>query len=348
MDKADDTVPRNGRKRRELATLSFLSSKRRVFVTPSRLWIGLPAAILLTSGPMERIPYLGHTILKWQVGSSSFLVLPEKGARLMNWNVTLGDGSVRDIIYWPEVSSLDNFHRIRGGNPILFPFCARTFDRGEIYHWRTDDGQRRAMPMHGLARQGAFRVTRLDEGGFSALFLPDAAAKEAYPFDYEFTVSYRFELTNLGTAPMPWSAGHHFYFTVPWTTGLDRKDYILEIPATRTLRHIDTGRLVDGPRLNPRELLTNPNLVDTIFTGLRGHNFALSERPTGQQLRFLTGFTNTASRDAAVVTWTENDKSPFYCIEPWMGPPNSPENKTGLHLVGPGQTQKFFVEITLR
>ena len=56
---------------------------------------------------MERIPYLGHTIFKWQVGASSFLALPEKGARLMNWNVTLGDGSVRDIIYWPEVENLD-------------------------------------------------------------------------------------------------------------------------------------------------------------------------------------------------------------------------------------------------
>lgn len=306
---------------------------------------------------MDRIPYLGQTLCRWQVGSSSFLALPEKGARLMNWHVTLGDGSVRDLIHWPEVASLDDFHRIRGGNPILFPFCGRTFDRGEIHHWRTEDGQRRPMPMHGLARQGNFRVTRLDEGGFSALFLPDAAAKEAYPFDYEFVVSYRFEnlgvfvefeLTNRGAAPMPWSAGHHFYFTVPWTAGLRRADYLLEVPATRTLRHLDTGRLVDGPRLNPRELLSNPNLVDTIFTGLRGHEFALTERPSGQQLRFLTGFTNTVSRDAAVVSWTETDKSPFYCVEPWMGPPNSPENKAGLHLVGPGQTQKFFVEVTLR
>lgn len=306
---------------------------------------------------MERIPYLGHTIYRWRVGTSTFLALPEKGARLMNWNVTLGDGSVRDIVYWPELSSLENFHRIRGGNPILFPFCARTFDRGEIHQWRADDGLRRPMPMHGFARQGEFRVTRLDEGGFSALFLPGEEARNGYPYDYEFVVSYRFEplglfveleLTNLGAAPIPWSAGHHFYFTVPWTAGLSRKDYVLEIPATKTLRHIETGRLVDGPRLGPRESLAGRDLADTIFTGLRGHTFELAERATGQCLRFLTGFTNTGSRDAAVVAWTEDEKAPFYCIEPWMGPPNSPENKTGLHTVGPGQTQKFFVEITLR
>jgi len=306
---------------------------------------------------MERIPYLGQTLLRWQVGASTFLALPEMGARLMNWHLTLGDGSVRDLLYWPEVKSLDDFAKIRGGNPILFPFNARTFDRGEIHQWRAEDGTRRAMPMHGLARQGKFRVTRLDEGGFSALFLPDEAAQAAYPYDYEFVVSYRFEstglyveleLTNRGTAPIPWSAGHHFYFTLPWTPGLKRKDYVFEVPATKTLRHMETGRLVDGPRLGPRETLDNPALVDTIHTGLRGHTCVVTERPTGQQLRFNTGFTNTTAKDAAIVTWTADDKVPYYCVEPWMGPPNSPENKLGLHHVGPGQTQKFYVEIMFR
>jgi len=290
------------------------------------------------------------------VGASTFLVLPEKGARLMNWNVTLGDGTVRDIIYWPEVESLADIAKIRGGNPILFPFCGRTFDRSEIHHWRADDGVRRPMPMHGFARQGTFKLTRLDEGGFSAQLVPDDEAKAAYPYDYEFTVSYRFEpmglyveleLMNRGATPIPWSAGHHFYFTLPWTGGLTRRDYALAVPATKTLRHNESGRLVDGPRLGPSESLDNPALIETIHTGLRGHSFALTEVPSGQRLVFRTGFTNTTARDAAVVTWTQEAKSPFYCIEPWMGPPNSPENKAGLHHVGPGQTQKFLVEITL-
>lgn len=306
---------------------------------------------------MEKIPYLGHTILRWQVGASSFLAMPERGARLMNWNITLGDGTVRDVIYWPELKTLDDFHRIRGGNPILFPFCARTFDRSEIHHWRADDGVRRPMPMHGLARQGVFRTTRLDERGFSAQFVPGDEAKAAYPFDYEFTVSYRFEptslfvelqLNNLGTTPIPWSAGHHFYFTVPWTRGLSRREYVFESPATKTLKHFESGRLVDGPRIGPRVTLDRPELVDTIHAGLRGHAFAVTEQTSGQRLLFNTGFTNTTAKDAVVVTWTEDERSPFYCIEPWMGPPNSPENKLGLHTVGPGQTQKYFVEIGLR
>ena len=77
-----------------------------------------------------------------RVGQSTFLALPEKGARLMNWNLTLADGSVRDVIYWPELKSLDDFPRIRGGNPLLFPFCGRTFDGGEQGFWRAADGVR--------------------------------------------------------------------------------------------------------------------------------------------------------------------------------------------------------------
>jgi galactose mutarotase-like enzyme len=304
---------------------------------------------------MERIPYLGHTIHRWQVGPSTFLALPEKGARLMHWNVTLGDGSVRDLIHWPELEKLDDVAKVRGGNPILFPFNGRTYDRGEIGFWRAEDGVRRPMPMHGIARQGDFRVKRLDERGFSAVLVPGEEAKAAYPFDYEFVVSYRFEpnavyveleLTNLGQAPIPWSAGHHFYFNLPWSEGLARKDYILEVPATRTLRRSESGQLVDGPRLHARETLDNPALIDTIHTGLRGHQLQVTERTTGARLRFRTGFSNTTAKDATVVTWAADDKVPYYCIEPWMGPPNAPETKIGLHHVGPGHTQKFLVDIT--
>ncbi len=305
---------------------------------------------------MERIPYLGQTILKWRVGASTFLAMPEKGARLMNWNVTLGDGSVRDVVYWPEIESLDNVAGIRGGNPILFPFSGRSFDRGEIHHWRADDGVKRPMPMHGLARQGQFRITRLDEGGFSAVFIPDEAAKAAYPYDYEFVVSYRFDpvalfvelqLTNHGRAPIPWSAGHHFYFTLPWTAGRKRGDYLLETSATKYVTRDEQGQLRDGVRVSSRERLDNKSLVDLIHTGLRRDVFGVTEIGTGSRLLFRTSMAGSPTRDLSIVTWTPDDAAPFYCVEPWMGPPNAAETKVGLHTVPAGQTQKFYVEISL-
>lgn len=305
---------------------------------------------------MEKVSYQGRTLTRWQVGASSFLALPEHGARLMNWNVTLGDGSVRDVLYWPEQTS-DEFHRVRGGNPILFPFNARTFDAGEIHFWRDPDGVKRPMPMHGLARQGKFEVIRLDERGFAAVFKPDAEAQASYPFDYEFTVIYRFSslglacefvLENRDRRPIPWSAGHHFYFTVPWTEGHTRRDYAIRIPSTRTLRQDATGRLVPGPTLKLEESLANPALIDTFHLGLKNHAVVFGPVGAPGEVTVRIGTPKIPAPEATFVTWTLADDSPFYCVEPWMGPPNAVENKLGLHWVAPGQSQSFLVDLAIK
>src|SRR4029079_19013698 len=105
---------------------------------------------------------------------------------------------------------------------------------------------------------GEFKVTHLDTRGFVAQFVPGEEARACYPFEYEFTITYRFDpvglacefaLTNLGREPLPWSAGHHFYFTVPWTEGTNRSDYFIRIPATKRLRQDPTGSLIAGPTI---------------------------------------------------------------------------------------------------
>ncbi|MEO6875982.1 MAG: aldose epimerase [Opitutaceae bacterium] len=307
---------------------------------------------------MEKITHLGHTLTRWRVGQSTFLALPEKGARLMNWNIKLGDGSLRDVIYWPETPTLDGFYKLRGGNPILFPFNARTYDRGEIHFWRDPAGVRRPMPMHGLARQGDFKLTRLDAAGFAAQFVPGAEARECYPYDYEFTVSYRFEpfgltcefaLRNLGSVPLPWSAGHHFYFTVPWTEGSARSDYLLRLPANKRFKQdMTTGQLTPGPVLQTDELLSNPALIDTIHTELRSNEVVFGEKGRPGDVRLRIGNTKVPPADATIVTWSGSDDAPYYCVEPWMGPPNAPEHKIGLHFVTPGETETFSVSINVK
>ena len=306
---------------------------------------------------MERISFLGRTLTRWQVGPSSFLAFPEIGARLMNWSITLGDGSVRDVIFWPEIGSLDDFYKVRGGNPILFPFSGRTFDQGDIYFWRDAKGVRRPMPMHGLARQGDFKVLSADPSGFTALFVPGEEARASYPYDYEFTVTYRFEpfgltcefrLKNLGSDAIPWSAGHHFYFTLPWSEGSKRADYLIHIPASRHLRHAPTGGLVPAPAIQVQENMANPALIDLLHTELRSNEVVFGEKGKPGDVAVRLGTAKVPPADAAFVTWTDDDESPFYCVEPWMGPPNAPENKVGLHLVRPGQEETFTVSIKVR
>jgi galactose mutarotase-like enzyme len=307
---------------------------------------------------MERVPYQGETLTRWNVGPSTFLALPEKGARLMNWNITLGDGTVRDVLYWPESADFADFARVRGGNPILFPFNARVFDRGDIHFWRAADGVRRAMPMHGLARQGVFKVAHADARGFIAEFQPGDEARACYPYDYEFTVTYRFEpvglscefaLRNHGKEPLPWSAGHHFYFTVPWSEGAARGDYLIRIPSTKRLRQDQkTGALTPGPNLQPEESLANPELIDALHTGLKSNEVVFGEKGRPGDVVVRLGTDKVPPPNATFVTWTFAEDSPYYCVEPWMGPPNAPEHKVGLHFVPPGELQRFTVSVQVR
>jgi galactose mutarotase-like enzyme len=306
---------------------------------------------------MEKIPYFGQTLIRWRVGGSTFMALPEKGARLMNWNMEMGDGSVRDVIHWPEIASLADFTKARGGNPILFPFCARTFDKGEMGFWRDLKGVRRPMPMHGFARQGEFRTTRVDATGFEAVLVPGEEAALSYPFKYEFHVAYRFSafgltcnltLENLGEEPLPWSAGHHFYFTLPWNEGSKRGDYIIRILAASTLKQDPAGNLVPGPKLSTDVPMDSPDLIDTIHAGLRSPEVAFGEKGQAGDVVLRVGSETSAPADAVFVTWTQAADSPFFCVEPWMGPPNSPDTKKGLHVVPPGGRETFTVSVAVR
>jgi galactose mutarotase-like enzyme len=210
--------------------------------------------------------------------------------------------------------------------------------------------------MHGIARQGKFRVTHSHELGFTAVLEPDAAAHEAYPYAYEFSVTYRFSPTGLSCEfslenrdqrPIPWSAGHHFYFTVPWEEGLSRVDYSIQIPATRSVRQDPTGQLTPGPSFASEEPLDRPELVDAIHLGLRQNTVVFGPRGTPGEVRVEIGTQPVPVADSAIVTWSGAADAPYYCVEPWMGPPNAAEHGVGLHWVPPRQTRTFSVAVTI-
>ncbi len=67
-------------------------------------------------------------------GASLLRFAPQAGGRLLSWHI---DG--QPVIYWPEVADWSHPAKIRGGNPLLFPFLGRhrvalqpppTFDPG--------------------------------------------------------------------------------------------------------------------------------------------------------------------------------------------------------------------------
>ena len=305
---------------------------------------------------MESIEYQGREIRRWERGPSSFLVAPEEGARLMNWNITLGDGSVRDVIHWPENLTSQEFAKVRGGNPILFPFAGTSYANSLSNHWQCPNGKTLPMPQHGFVRQGKFRIASIDEYGFAAELEPSEEARSCYPYDYGLLVVYRFAdlhvqvsliLENNDSHPIPWSPGYHFYFQLPWRRNLTRDDFFIDIPSKKNFSYEADGSLKKLDRSSSQLKFSDPSLVNCIHTGLKEPEaiFGTANGEENISIRMVGAKGEGATR--SFVTWTENDDSPFYCVEPWMGPPNPTAHKQGPRFVGPGQRDEFTVEVKL-
>lgn len=305
---------------------------------------------------MDTIEFEGQTLHRWTVGASTYLAIPERGARLLNWHIDLANGTTRDVIHWPANADWSAIGHIRGGNPILFPFVARSFVDGKIGWWKSADGKVRPMPLHGYARDGTFALDQVTPHGFIARFEPGDACQEAYPFHYDFTVEYRFtelalrvelRLHNRDTIAIPWCAGHHFYFTLPWHPDLTEADYRIEIPGRKAFRHAADGHLDPQPKIPACRAFNDPSMIDRIITHLKSNEVRFGPAGGEEDITIRIGEDSVPSKWTSVVTWKEKPDSPYFCVEPWMGPPNAPEHKKGLHLVEPGESQSFRVEVSL-
>ncbi|MGA1205669.1 MAG: aldose epimerase [Opitutales bacterium] len=297
----------------------------------------------------------GVPVTEFKVGSSSFLMAPAHGFRLMQWNLSTAMG-VREVLHWPGQSEGVDFACVRGGNPLLFPFSGRSFDRGLVNTWRAPSGEQLAMPQHGFARKGEFRVTRQTDNDIEAVLVPDEEAQAAYPYEYAFAVAYRFEelslkvtltLFNQDQNPIPWSAGHHFYFRLPWHEGARRADYRLNLDARKCAYHGPDGKLVMERDRNTCHDLSDPALLDRIHWQLRHNRVSFGPKGGEEDIHIVIGDQEVPMKNTCIVSWSESEDAPYYCIEPWMGPPNAAEHGKGLHWVAPGESESFSVEISL-
>lgn len=303
---------------------------------------------------MDIIERDGLKLHRWRVGASTYVACPERGARLMSWDIALPSGN-RSVIHWPAACDLAKFGSVRGGNPILFPFAGRCHEAGSPGRWRDPEGVSRPMPAHGFVRQGACEITACGDTFFEARLLPDAAALEAYPYSYDFFVRYdfgelgfraEFRLENRDTRPIPWAPGHHFYFTLPWHKGLSRKDYSLRFQAKKAVKHAADGSFLPEKDVALPATFDHPRLSDTLFTGLKGDTVLFGPNGGEEDIRITYGEPPAAG--TALVTWTEGDDSPFYCVEPWMCLPNAHARKfDGCRRTPPGAADRFVCRVDL-
>jgi len=271
---------------------------------------------------------------------SRLFVSADHGARILRWE---RDG--REIIRWPDDADWTKILKVRGGNPILFPFIARHFVDGKNEFWRDAAGVVRAMPQHGFARDAKFGVVEQTGTMVRMRLTDDEATHVFYPFAFQFDVvlvlhpgsrlEIRFETTNKDTTPLPYYAGHHFYLAIPHT---ERPQWFVRFPCKSWVRQNPDGSMVHRPATSSQLQLDDPSIIDQMNTKLLTDLIVLMNRDAGRRLVFELPHDGTAPW-YAVTTWTENPDSAFFCVEPWLGLPNAIHHGEGLRHVAPGRTE---------
>lgn len=272
---------------------------------------------------------------------NKIILSPDRGARLLRWE---RDGG--EVIMWPADANWSKLNKVRGGNPILFPFLARTFLDGRLGFWN-DAGTERLMPQHGFGRD--MKYVALDEKTENALRmrLADTAESRAmYPFSFQFDVviallpgdrlEFRFEMTNTGKASLPWYAGHHFYFAVPH---LERADWTLDLPCAEWGRQRSDGSIAREKAATPLLSLDDPLIIDRFQIAPTADKITLRNSKSGRQMVIDLAPEEGTVPWYAVTTWTEFPESDFYCVEPWLGLPNAIHHGQGLRHLASGQTE---------
>ncbi len=289
------------------------------------------------------------------------LLAPQYGGRLLRW-VHRGE----DILYWPEQADWSQPARIRGGNPVLFPFIARHFVDGEIAKWRDADGVVRTMPVHGFARDLPFEIVPpTQENAITMRLQAGAATRVPYPFEFEFEVTYRLlgngleatlAVTNGAVESeqdllpesksnaLPYYAGHHFYFALAHDA---RARTTLAMPPSSLARQRPDGSIDDMASDNTSFTLDDPLLQDTFHilqSPADGGACTLTmppnpAAPTGRRIRIALDQREGGAPWHAVTTWSEKETSDFYCVEPWLGLPNAIHHGRGLRWLQPGHRE---------
>jgi galactose mutarotase-like enzyme len=272
---------------------------------------------------------------------SRVMVSAEHGARILRW-----ERRGREIITWPDDADWTKILKVRGGNPVLFPFIARHFVDGKNELWRDAAGAVRPMPQHGFARDAKFAVVEDAQENTLRMGLTDSESTRAsYPFAFQFDVvvglqagarlEVRFETTNTGTQPLPYYAGHHFYLAIPHE---ERNDWTLELPCAAWGRQAADGSIVREKATAADLQLSDRNIIDRFQIGPSEPTITLRHEGSGRRLVMELAHGNTAPW-YAVTTWTQAAESDFYCIEPWLGLPNAIHHGEGLRRIEPGQIE---------
>ncbi|WP_429970889.1 aldose 1-epimerase family protein [Fructilactobacillus sp. Tb1] len=222
--------------------------------------------------------------------------------------------------------------------PILFPMVGRL--KNDEYSY---DGSAYTMYQHGFARDSKFEIVTSSDEQVIFLLKSDVETMKAYPFKFEFYVSYTLAENMVKVSMLVKNRDHHsMYFSVGAHPGF-------KVPLESNETYDDYEVIVTPEKEYPMIALDGNGLTTTNKSNFNIHGnpipinhelFKDDARIFDVEANDQTTFTlkSKKSQHGAAVTAYKNQyfglwstypvKSDFVCIEPWWGIADS-ENSTG-------------------
>ncbi len=238
--------------------------------------------------------------------SASLEVIPARGGLISS----LKFGG-RESLYLDWATVTDTSKNVRGGIPLLFPFCGPLVDG----QWQVD-GKTYVMKQHGFARDCQFQVVETS-AGLELTLIDSPQTLALYPFAFELKLLLSFEgsrlnldchVINHSQSPMPYQWGAHPYFSVGGA-----KQFELDLPVTDFFDSTVKTR-VKKPVTEQASPDWSGKEVDLEYWGLTRDWAQFKDLSTGNTVQ--VGYDSSFPH---LVVWSLPDKD-FLCLEPWTGP----------------------------
>lgn len=208
---------------------------------------------------------------------------------------------------------------------ILFPYIGKVFNDKYRIGNQTFEGKQ-----HGFARNTLFENIHLEKTQAHFQLKHNAATLKAYPYKFCLNVKYVliknqiqiiYEVENLDDQTIYFSLGAHPAFTVPLHENEKRADYTLEFNKDEWVESLlITDGYLNG---NSRDVFDGKNCIP-ITDNLFDYDALIFKNMESNQVSLVNAqgkkiWTFDYSRFSYLGIWSKNEKSPFVCIEPWMG-----------------------------
>jgi galactose mutarotase-like enzyme len=302
-------------------------------------------------------------------GELQAYVAPAHGADLAGLEV-------RHNARWSELLYRGMDYQPTGGwtgkAPILWPAVGRNFpypsggvhgkDLGWVLHGRV-----LAMPLHGFARDQAWRILRRGRcagSAFLILGLSDTdRTRGMYPFGFTLTTEYRLWRNALyirqtvhahraNAEAMPFSIGNHITFGIPLLPGDDPLRTMISTPATEQVITDEsgkpTGRIVPVSYVSPRLLSSFEPLTAISLSGYAaGKEWVRLEDRSGFGIIVAHSEDRRPSGTPVLFNLWGDPAHGYFATEPWVGKQDSLVTGDGTIALQPGATFHWMIAVRL-